>query len=289
MDQRTKDWHEARKGKVNASEAGGLLGISKYKSAKQARKEWVARQHGEPPKDLSGNPDVRRGVELEPPILDKLETQRNTIIHQDGGREWGDIFRASADGWYERDDGKVVVVEVKAPRAFFKWDDRPDYLLQALIQCHAYGADGALLGQGVINEEMELQVEAQFFDISLLHAIVQQAVKGDPVWLLQELHGEMVDEEPEQVAEASEEFTELQDHYLIAKRAMDDAKKVLDEVKARLLAACENQPVKGDKLQVVEATRQGAVDWRKVQAELGVDLDQYRGKPSIYLTVRETK
>lgn len=281
MEQKSEAWHAARRGKINASGAGALLGLSKYTSAKAARKKWVAVSHGEAEPDLSFSPDVQRGVELEPAILDKLEASLGTLIQQDGGRVYQDWMRASADGF---DDTHVF--EVKAPRQFFELADRPDYALQLYLQMVAYGMKVGVFAQGVVVGG-ELEVRLGKYTRPELKDIIGIPY---PVKVLKVLWEEMKAEEPQEAAEAPEAFESLQDSYLIAKRALADAQAVVDDFKAKLLAACDNHAVVGSKLQVIESTRKGSVNYRALTKDHPeLDLDQYRGEPTTSLSIREVK
>lgn len=284
MEQRTEEWHEARRTRISASEAGALLGLSPYRNARSARADWFKKYRGEV-RDLSRIPDVQRGVELEGEILDRTEELLDIVIQQDGGRPYMDWLWASADGWTEA-AGLTLMVEVKAPREFFEPDLRLDYLLQLYLQCIVYGAAGGYLVQGVVEEMGRIAIREKHYSIGELERLFPSAMADlHALWL------EMVDNpEPEpEAAGAPDEFEALQTRYLVAKEAHAASQAALDEVKALLLEACHNQPVKGSRLQVIEQTRQGSVDWRELQRSTGVDVDKFRGNPSTYLTIREVK
>jgi hypothetical protein len=301
MEQRTPEWHEARRTRITASEAGSLLGLNPYTSAKAARKAWIAKYRGAPPKDLSRVPDVQRGVELEAAILDGVEFEYDETVLQDAGREHELWLWASGDGWMDVDPDGRFCVEAKAPRKFFDPSDRPDYLLQLWIQMVAYEADFGVLAQGVEVEGrshgmgvMELQIESGCYSFDELAAEIDKHTDGtNPLILLKALWEEMVreaSEEPQQAAEAPEGFEDASTYYLTAKIAYDEAKARLDEAKAAVLAVTQNSPAIGERLQVIESTRQGGVNYKALnQAHPEIDLDQFRSAPTTYLQIREVK
>lgn len=291
MEQRTPEWHAARRTRITASEAGSLLGLNPYTSAKQARKEWIAKYNGAPPRDLSGVPDVQRGVELEAAILDGVESEYDETVLQDAGREHELWLWASGDGWMDVDPDGRFCVEAKAPRKFFDPSDRPDYLLQLWVQMVVYEADFGILAQGV-EEGGGLQIESGCYSFDDLASEIDKHTDGtNPLILLKALWEEMVREASEEPQEAfsTPEWDKAETAYAVAKSAHDVAKATLDEAKAALLAACDNQEVQGRLFQTVSGTRKGNVNWRKVQADTGLDLDQYRAEPTTYIQIREVK
>jgi len=288
MEQRSDDWHAERAGKINASEAGALLGLCPYKSAKSARKEWIARNNGQRDRDISHLPDVKRGVELEGEILDRLEQLNDLVIEQDGGRVWRDIFRASADGF--TDFSGPTVVEVKAPRQFFNLADRLDYQMQMLLQCHAYDATGAIFAQGVVEEMGRIAIRDEYISRQDLQNNIEREIGDDPIEVLGRLYDAMSSETPPEAADAPEGFEDASTYYLMQKQAYAAAKAALDEAKAALLAVTNNSAAVGERLQVIESTRQGSVNMKALsQAHPEIDLDQYRSAPTTYLQIREVK
>jgi hypothetical protein len=288
MEQRSDAWHEARRGVINASEAGSLLGLNPYTSAKAARKAWIARRDGKRDKDIGHLPDVRRGIDLEPAILNKIEHGLDIIVQQDGGRGVGDgsddyWLRASADGY---DD--LHVVEVKAPRKIFNLEDRPDYALQVYLQMICYEKDLGIFAQGVeMGPMQDLFTDSRVVTKKELLDIIGIP---DPVKVLHALWMTMMDEDAPEAAVAPEGFEDASSYYLTAKAGYTAAKELLDEAKAALLAVTNNSEAVGERLQVVEQTRQGSVNMKALTKDHPeIDLDQYRGEPTIYLTIREVK
>lgn len=276
--QRSPEWFEARRTRVTASEAAGLLGFSKYTSAAGARRAWIAKYRGAV-KDFD-NAHMARGRRLEPLIMEEIERLDGCLLMQDGGRPHDDWLWASADAWA---DGTAHGYEIKAPASLFEAEDREDYLLQMYIQAIVYRWDTVELVQGVeFGDGLELkrnpyttdQLSRRFPDVlTKLHA----------------LHTEMVAEaqqEPEDTSINTEAWNEAEAAYVVAKESSDQAKAVLDEAKERLMVACEGKPARGSMLQVIEQTRQGTVDTKKLAKDAGLDLDAYRGEPTTFLTIR---
>jgi hypothetical protein len=147
-----------------------------------------------------------------------------------------------------------------------------------LLQCHAYEAKMAIFAQGFEDGT----VTSWEFPIERLHELVSEAVSGDPVWLLQELFAEMMAE-----PEIDEEWLDLEGQYAIAKQAVDQAKEALDEIADKMKAGGARE---GARYSVIQQTRQGSVDMKKLAAEHPeVDLDQFRKKQMTFMSIREVK
>lgn len=292
MEQKSAEWFEARRTRITASVAGALLGLNPYTSAKAARKAWIDEYRGN--RREFSSPDMDRGNRLEPGILNAVEEAYGDIVMQDGGREYQGWLWASGDGWMEGGPGETVGVEAKAPRKFFDPAEKLMYLVQIYLQSITYEWDQCLLAQGVEVDGC-LEVRTTSYTLDELVALIEPHTGGEPILpALMKLHAEMVNEaEQEPVEEevfSNEEWEICSTCYAEAKAEMAEAKAKMDIYRDRMLAACDNKAVRGRRFMVIEATRTGSLNAKKLQTEHpDIDLDQYRGKPSTYLTIRETK
>ncbi|WP_026608613.1 YqaJ viral recombinase family protein [Methylocaldum szegediense] len=106
--QRTPEWYAWRNQGVTASEAPVLMG-SPYKTPWRL---WAEKRGLVLPEDLSGNPNVRRGIQKEPEALRRFEERHGVMllpICAESAEE--PILRASFDGLTDEDRP----VETKAP------------------------------------------------------------------------------------------------------------------------------------------------------------------------------
>jgi len=69
-----------------------------------------------------------------------------------------------------------------------------------------------------------------------------------------------------------EELAEI----LIQKKALEEREKVLKE---KLIAKCDGRATQGTRLRFTPYERQGTVDYSKIEALKGIDLDKYRKPP----------
>jgi len=277
MEQRSAEWFEERRGKINASEAGGLLGLSPYTSAKAARRKWVREYHGDR-RDFD-TPDMARGRRVEPFVLEIMESRHDTVILQDGGRIHEGWLRASADGYSHRGQ---IGYEVKCPRRFFEPRERPDILMQLLIQCLTYGWERVFLCQGVEDEEGVLDVRDSEHTAAELREQFPTAI-ADLQVIWGEMQGDPVDEE----TFSTPAFDHASEVYLRAKADADTSKALLENARGALMDAAGNQERVGVMVRITEAERKGSLDTKKLLADHpDIDAEQYRKASSTYFTIK---
>lgn len=120
MKQRSKEWFEARKNRLTASDFASACGWNKYKSRQKLWEEKTGKRENDPI-----NEDMQRGIDLEQTGVDIFEVETGLIvepiafkIHDD--YDW---LGASPDGIVSN----KYVIEIKSPRVIHK--TIPDYYL----------------------------------------------------------------------------------------------------------------------------------------------------------------
>ena len=275
MIQGSEAWFEARRGRISASQAGALLGISSFGSAAAARRDWVLARHGH--RREFDTPDMARGRRLEPIIIELYEDYADKIVYSDPGRPFEDWLWASPDGLV--DDG---MVEIKAPRRFH---EQPylQYLVQMLIQMVVYDRNWVDFVQGV-ETDGEVRITVERFLRSDLMKTYPRAL-DDLLALWKSMMDEPMPEKPE--GREDDEWRRAEQEYAAAKENIDSAKAWADEARDELLTLAGGSPTKGIEWQVVESTRTGSVDLKKVAKDYPeIDLDKYRGVTTTSLSVR---
>lgn len=267
------EWHKWRAGGIGASDSPVVMGVSPYSTRFQLWQEKT----GEVVRDAS-NWATRRGNELEP----KARAQYELEMNQDMPPAFLEhpvypFIRASLDGF-----GNNIVLELKCPGA----------------------EDHALAVAGKVPEKYYPQLQHQLLvsSASVAHYYSFDGERGvmvqvlpDLVYcekLLKELHSfwQLVQTKtPPELCDR--DFKTIQDggvknlvmRWLAAKSALDSATHLEKELKEKITVQLKDHPRwrhAGVKIQNV--TRQGNVDYKKIQALEGLDLNQYRGKPSNY-------
>lgn len=146
--QRTDEWLDWRKQGVTGTDAAALLGLHDKKTPWRI---WAEKLGKVPPEDLSGNPNVQRGIALEPIAREAIEQKHDLLLLPVcGEQDEHAILRASFDG--VDDNGRPV--EIKCPgdkvwAALQKGgDESPEYhryVVQVQHQILVSGSDSALL------------------------------------------------------------------------------------------------------------------------------------------------
>ncbi len=109
LSQRTPAWHQWRIAGVTASEAPIIMGRSPYKTPWRL---WAEKTGFVLPEDLSNNPNVLRGIRLEPQARRAFENAHNDfLLPLCAEADHNAIFRASFDGINDA----AEPVELKCP------------------------------------------------------------------------------------------------------------------------------------------------------------------------------
>lgn len=274
--QNTEEWVAFRKGKVGASDAPIIMGVSPYKTPLQLWEEKM---------DIS-NPEqhayMRRGLHLEDEARKCFEgktgikTEPKVVIHNHN--EW---MMASLDGV---DETGTKVVEIKCSGSKYHQEALdgkiPEHYipqLQHQMSCadvskvYYFSYDG---NDGVI---LELERDEKY---------IQEMIKKE-----MEFFEYMMSMLPPPLSDKdyrlndSQEWIDLSNEWKLLKEKKDliaHDEKVLKE-KFRLLAHGKN--TEGNGVKVRFSTRPGAIDYSQIPELKGIDLERYRKKSTEYMVV----
>lgn len=288
MEQRSKEWHEARKGRITASRVGAILGNNPYKDRADVMREMVREAIGEPP-EFVGNIATQWGMNNEAGVLIdyRLETQHD--VAEVGFIEFEDWAGVSPDGLI----GDSGLVEIKAPYSlrdaeapvpFKPLSEYPHYNDQMQFQlyvtarkwCHwfQWAPNGTELL--VVKPDEDWQNEnlprLRQFHAEFLHEVENNADEYRKP-------KRAVIDTPE-AAKMMAEWDNINDQLaLLGERKKD----MLDSIVS--MAGEKDTLFAGRKLTMVE--REGAVAWARIVKEHlpKLDLAKYRGKSSRYWRV----
>ena len=150
VDQRTPEWHEARRGRLTASNFGAWL-TKQDKTSQKARRTAAAAVladlAGFPDPPVFENADIRRGIEWEPQAIQEFSRLTGLLVDPIGfAQSKHGLFGASPDGLIlSTGEG----LEVKCPRAsklieYHQAGELPDtyrdqvHGTMAVLGCKAY-------------------------------------------------------------------------------------------------------------------------------------------------------
>ena len=167
-----EEWLSRRSMGIGASESAAIVGLSPFMTAQEL---WQLKTGETQPKDLSDNPFVQRGVQLEPALRNlykaihpelKVTHHPYDMLYQKE-RPW--MF-ATLDGEI-KDGDKNGILEIKTSTpvgkaGWAKWDQQvpPNYYTQIAWQLLCTGYDFAVLFACIFNQENDFVVREYRFE-----------------------------------------------------------------------------------------------------------------------------
>jgi putative phage-type endonuclease len=277
MEQRTPEWHAARAGRVTASGAGALLGMSPHTSEADGFRRLVRSMHGME-SEFVGNVATEYGTFHEDGALVEYCMETGHDVEELAFAPIDDWLGASPDGLI----GDYGMVEIKCPFGkrkdnppeFKSIDDQPHYYAQMQIQMYCTDRDWCDFFQysphGTMTERVERDDSWLDEYIPKLHAIWTRAKAADPADFAGPKRQEY--DTPE-AAKLVAEYDELRD-------AIDNASARKKDIIARMveMSGKRNAVIGGRNLTLVK--QKGKVSYAKAIGVLlpDADLEQWRGK-----------
>lgn len=289
-DQGTPEWHAQRHGRITGSRVGAILGLSPWQKPADILREMVREYHGAE-SEFTGNPATDHGKMHEQRAMLCFMRETGLSIEKTGFHPYGDRMGASPDGLTS--DGGVL--ELKVPYGlrnggeFKPLSEQPHYEAQVQMEMLATGRTHAWFAQYIAPKGDPLAPDYVPESISI------ERVEFDPQWIdrnlpaisaFYELYLSELDN-PEHLEPLRVQVDTPEAGILLAeldaireRKKADDARE--KEILAELvkMAGEKNALIHGRPLTLVE--RVGNVQYSKIPELKGVDLDQYRGKPSSY-------
>ena len=279
MEQRTPEWFAARAGRITASGAGALLGLSPHTSEADGFRSLVRSMHGMP-SEFVGNVATEYGTFHEAGALVEycMETGRDVEALAFAPRD--DWLGASPDGLI----GRVGMVEIKCP--FGKRNENPPAFKSIEYQPHYYA-------QMQIQMYCTLRLWCDFYQWSP-HGTMTERVKWDDEWLSKNLPKLLAIWKRAKVADPADfagpkrqeydtpEAAKLVAEYDELSEAIDNASARKKDIVARMveMSGKRDAVIGGRNLTLVK--RKGSVSYAKAIGVLlpDADLEQWRGKAS---------
>jgi len=283
MEQRTPEWHAARKGRVTASMVGAILGHSPHMDRDDAMRRMVRDWHDAPP-EFTGNVATEYGTFHEEGALAEYRMETGNTVEAVGFIPREDWAGCSPDGLV----GLVGGVEIKCPfgkrkmqpgDAFKPLEEQPHYFDQvqfSLWVCERAWWDFYQWAPGGFSKLERVTPDAAWRSRNLpkLRAFWEDflAERENPEPHLEPKRA-VVD-----TPEAARLIAEYDDLCEAIERATERRKEVMDMIVG--MAGERDALVAGRKLTRVE--KAGAVSYAKALKAYApdADLEPFRGKPS---------
>ncbi len=285
MRQGTPEWLEWRKTGIGSSDAPIITGISPYKTRLQ---KWLEDTGRVERKDIGfagfighrAEPFIRGCWEQKSGLLYEPVTLTGEIpwmlASLDGAEiDMESIIECKLNDWEKHQmalDGEVpdhhltqIDHQLKASKATVCYylsapyrDDPQTLTPNDVVVIPVYPDEGRM--------EMLVKAEAEYIEL-LATDTAPEACERDFAEI------------------ATGEWRRAAGRWKTAKVQHDRAKKKLDAARDRLVSLAGDASVRGAGVKVTRTARKGNVAYAKVPELKGVDLDQYRGKPSLVWSV----
>jgi putative phage-type endonuclease len=266
--QGTQEWHEHRAKSRNASETPAVLGVSPWQTPYQL---WLLKTGRT---DQKVTPAMQRGTDLEPAARAAYELKTGHIMEplviMDGE------YSASLDGITLAGD---LVLEIKCPyrgQESELWKsveagEVPEYYgYQIEHQLMVAGAKRAHLWVFDGTEGLLLEVAAR----PARWQEIRSAWDGFVKFLESDTPPPLTERDTK--TRDDQEWRQAASNFLAAKQRSEVSATALDEAKAALVALTSHPSESGGGVSVSQFWKRGSVDYKRVPALQGVDLEPYR-------------
>jgi putative phage-type endonuclease len=287
LEQRTEEWHAARKGRITASSVGAILGHAPYATRDDVMRRMVREWH-DAPNEFEGNIATEYGTRNEAGALTEYQMETGNAVEAVGFITREDWAGCSPDGLVSDNYG----LEIKCPfglrkdetPAFKSIFDQPHYFDQVQFSIwvtnrswwnfYQWSPNGTSMEKVMWSgswQDQNLPKLRQFYAEYL-------AEREDPAIHL----------EPKRPIIDTPEAHRIVAEYDQICEAIDRAEERKKELLADMVRIADKKDVifAGRKLTKIE--KSGAIAYAKAVKALipNADLEPYRGKPSSYWVVK---
>lgn len=287
MEQRTEEWHAARKGRITASSVGAILGNAPYATRDDVMRRMVREWH-DAPNEFDGNIATEYGTRNEAGALAEYTMETGNVVEAVGFIAREDWAGCSPDGLVSDNYG----LEIKCPfglrkdevPAFKTLADQPHYYDQIQFSMWVTGRPWWDFYQwsprGSALEGVKVSTAWQDQNLPKLRQFYAEylAEREDPAIHL----------EPKRPIIDTPEAHRIVAEYDQICEAIDRAEERKKELLADMVRIADKKDVifAGRKLTKIE--KAGAIAYAKAVKALlpSADLEPYRGKPSSYWVVK---
>ena len=267
--QGSPEWHEHRRRHRNASETPAVLQLSPYMTAHQL---WLIKTGRAPQPEVTAA--MAHGTQLEPLAREAYEQQTGHVMEP----------RVMVDGEYSASldgitlDGRLML-EIKCPHSkdskilaeaeagrvpvYIYWQLQHQLLVSGADLAHLYVFDGT---SGIL---LEQKPEASAWDT------IRQ--DWDRFMDLVRTNQPPALTERDTVVRTDTEWIAAAQEYVATKKRVDETTATLDALKQRLIGLARHTIEQGGGVSVSRYWKAGAIDYKKIPALAGVDLEPYRG------------
>ena len=288
LEQRTPEWHQARRGLITASNVGAILGNAPYATRDDVMRRMVREWHGAE-REFEGNIATEYGTRNEAGALTEYQMETGNRVALVGFVKREDWAGCSPDGLIGENGG----LEIKCPFGLRKDEvpmfktlaDQPHYYDQIQFSLwvtkRKYWDFYQWSPRGTMLELVEASEDWRDKNLPILHQFYAE-------YLDEREHNAAIHLEPKrQVIDTPEAHRVMAEYDQICE-ALENAEARKKELLADLvrMAGDKNAIIAGRKLTKTE--KAGAISYAKAIKELlpDADLEKWRGKASSFWGVK---
>lgn len=271
--QGSKEWLEARKSFVTATDASIIMGINPWKTP---YKLWRQKMDLDPPEEE--NEAMRRGSELEP--LAREWFIKETGIHCEPKVVFKEFMMASLDGL---SNDQKCVVEIKCgSKSFAKAEQGlidDYYICQMMNQMYCANVDQSLFvafngDRGIV---IPVKIDQNYISemIPKLKEFYQCLISFTPPMMTTK----------DYQTKSDPQWNALAGNYRNAYQELKRAEQLEQSLRQELIALAGSQSSQGAGIKLSKVPRKGAIDYSAIPELTGLDLEPYRKKSIEYWKV----
>lgn len=281
MEQRTPEWHYARKGRITASSVGAILGNNPHTSRDDVLRRMVREWRGAP-REFSGNVATEYGERNEAGAFVEYQMETGSAVQAVGfitREEWAGC---SPDGLIGRDGG----LEIKCPYGkrnggdFKPLSEQPHYYDQVQFSLWVTGRKTWHFYQWAPTKTA-LEIVTPDRDWALHNLPKLRAFWEEYLIECQDGRAQRHLDAPRLVIDTPEALQRLAEYDDLIE-AIEQAEARKKELLAQFVEMAKGQDATLGGRNLTRVERPGSISYGKVVKDLlpGADLEPYRGKPS---------
>lgn len=290
MRQGSRQWHNARKGRITGSRVGAILGHCEWKDRNDVMREMVRQHHGYPP-EIDDNFVLAFGRKWENAALAAAEKELGGIIESVGlfVHEQHDWIAVSPDGMLTANAG----VEVKAPwkRTIDRVISDRSYADQCLLSMNVCNVDfwyllgfdyetGATDWKRFTRVDSDLWWNTHIEEIKDFRDEFNATIKTKKA---SKPHLEPLIEE-----RYDDKWLYFARLYTEAKNKLAAAEAEVKRLHAKITEMADGKKCKGGGIFAFPIQKTGT-DYAKIIEEHGIDVKKYQKQHDPYVTIRESE
>ncbi len=276
LEQGSREWLDMRKRCITATDISCIMGVNPYKTAYEL---WKEKMGISPPQEE--NDAMRRGKELEPQVLSRVEGNFEPRVAVSTQNE---AFMASLDGWNRRASecpspiGNLI--EIKCGKNAFDQCSKgviPIYY-QYQMQWQMYITDQQdclyICSDG--NQDIKLTL---YRDQELIEKMILSATEF--LEFLDSLTPPPMCERDYIDRSGDESLESMMQNYTYMTFQMKALEKNIELQKARILTYCDQKNTICNSGRITRVVTKGRIKYDLIPELSGMDLDKYRGEETI--------